>query len=749
MNKVLQDLIGKCCFVYIDDIVVYSRDVQRHFQDLKKAFAALESAGLTLNLKKCKLVRKSLTFLEHVISEEGIKTEDSKVGAVRNFPTPKNVKEVEQFLGLAGWYHRFIPHFSERAAPLHALKKKGVSWNWSEECQHSLEDLKDALQKAPVLMPPDASKPFKVQTDVSDIGLGAVLTQDSERGEHVIAYASRLLQGAEKSYAVSEKECLAVVWAVEKCRQYLEGRPFVVLTDHGTLTWVFNHPHPTSRLTRWAIRLQGFDFTVMYRKGRCNVVPDSLSRAIAEGKPLGCIAVCKAKDVNGNLPINWEELGRSQKEPGYMVGIDLMGPFPRTTKLNKYLLVTVDYCSKWVEVFPLRSAKTPLITYILIKQIFTRWGTNLTERVNRTLKIMIASYVKDNHRNWDQWIHEFRFAINSSWQESTNYTPAEIALGRKLKGPLELLQYRSPDPDQSAYEVTERQQSLLERVKGSVAKAQSRQQRYYNRKRRQETFQEGELVWVRAHSFGSRAGDAFTAKLAPKWQGPAKILQQLNNRIRGVGSVGEDTCELGVFALSMLFQTLVEELLGSTSQHDAPTDSRYGKAGYSLLPSSNGPHVFLRQKPFLSSGKGRRAPLPVACFDRSIAQLVERRTRQAELDFTVHRLHRLAVPTDQERGRPALTAARPSKGLDPTNATEPPQQDSGETSRMTENCSPHPGGRLVASGPQGCLAVCGKLWNVYHHQPKQRTISSPSTNTNHQARKEESTEGAACRQCWV
>ncbi|RXN18796.1 hypothetical protein ROHU_026089 [Labeo rohita] len=123
--------------------------------------------------------------------------------------------------------------------------------------------------------------------------------------------------------------------------------------------------------------------------------------------------------------------------------------------------------------------------------------------------------------------------------------------------------------------------------------------------------------------------------------------------------------------------------------------------------------------------------------------------RQAELDFTEHRLHGLAVPTDQERGRPAPTAARPSKGLDPTNATEPPQQDSGETSRTTENSSPHPGGRLVASGPQGCLAVCGKLWNVSHHQPKQRTTSSPCTNTNHQARKEESTEGAACRQCWV
>ncbi len=107
----------------------------------------------------------------------------------------------------------------------------------------------------------------------------------------------------------------ALLWSrvVEKWRQYLEGRPFVVLTDHAALTWVFNHPRSTSRLTRWTIRLQGFDFTVRYRKGRCNVVPDSLSRAMPEEEPLGCVAVCQAKDVNGDLPINWEELGQSQK----------------------------------------------------------------------------------------------------------------------------------------------------------------------------------------------------------------------------------------------------------------------------------------------------------------------------------------------------------------------------------------------------------------------------------------------------
>lgn len=160
------------------------------------------------------------------MSAEGVRTETAKVEAVRNFPVPTTLKEVQRFLGLAGWYHRFIPHFSEIAAPLHALKSRDVVWEWTMECQQAFDKLKSALQKTPVLASPDFTKGFKVQTDASDVGLGAVLTQDHDGAEHVIAYASRLLHGAEKSYSTPEKECLAVIWAVKKWKQYLEGKHF-------------------------------------------------------------------------------------------------------------------------------------------------------------------------------------------------------------------------------------------------------------------------------------------------------------------------------------------------------------------------------------------------------------------------------------------------------------------------------------------------------------------------------------------
>ncbi|MGH0151380.1 UNVERIFIED_CONTAM: hypothetical protein FKN15_026540 [Acipenser sinensis] len=251
-----------------------------------------------------------------------------------------------------------------------------------------------------------------------------------------------------------------------------------------------------------------------------------------------------------------------------------MGPFPRSKKGNTCLVVIVDYYTKWVEVFPLRDGKTHRIVQLLTQEIFTRWGTpkylvsdrgaqftsgvlievckkwgvtrklttsyhpqsNLTERVNRTLKPMIASFVGQNQQLWDQWLPEFRFAINSAKQETTGFTPAELMLGRVLKGPLDRLVSKSPSPGESSYSVLERQAGIAKLVRERVKEAQGRQAKSYNARRRGVIFSEGDLVWVRSHPI-SDASVFFSAKLAPKWSGPASVIKKLgpvNYRLKWV-----------------------------------------------------------------------------------------------------------------------------------------------------------------------------------------------------------------------
>lgn len=183
---------------------------------------------------------------------------------------------------MASWYRRFIPNFATLLAPLTALLKKNAKIVWTEKCNNAFKELTERLCMAPVLSCPDYKNgyPFYVQTDASDYGLGAVLTQTTSNGEQVICYLSRSLTKSERAYSATEKECLAVLWSIEKLRPYLEGIPFSVITDHHSLQWLHNLKEPTGRLARWAIRLQQYDSSIIHRKGKDHVVPDLLSRAV-------------------------------------------------------------------------------------------------------------------------------------------------------------------------------------------------------------------------------------------------------------------------------------------------------------------------------------------------------------------------------------------------------------------------------------------------------------------------------------
>lgn len=284
MDKILGVDLEPNVFVYLDDIIISSSTFDEHCELLSQVANRLRTAGLTINLKKSKFLQKSITYLGYVINEDGLHTNPEKIKPILNYSVPKTSKEVRRFLGMSGWYRRFIPDFANLSAPLSDLLKKGKKFYWTEEANEAFLKLKSSLISAPVLVNPDFNKPFAIQTDASETAIAGVLVQDWEvKGEEkVISYFGRKLTSAEKKYATTEKEALAVLESVNKFRGYIEGTHVTVITDHASLMWLQNLKNPSGRLARWALKMQQFDMTIKHRPGRLHLVPDALSRAIEE-----------------------------------------------------------------------------------------------------------------------------------------------------------------------------------------------------------------------------------------------------------------------------------------------------------------------------------------------------------------------------------------------------------------------------------------------------------------------------------
>ncbi|UYV65911.1 hypothetical protein LAZ67_3005874 [Cordylochernes scorpioides] len=253
MDNILRTHKWKICLCYLDDVIVFSEDLPSHLTRLKTILGCLRKAGLTLNLSKCRFAYEELLLLGHVVSKEGITPDPEKIASIKDFPALKTIKNVRAFLGLCSYYRRFIKEFSKIAYPLQILTQ--------------------------VLTHYDPNKPIGLHTDASDQGLGAVLIHVEDNGrERPISYASRTLQKAETNYSTTEKECLAIIWAIGKFRPYLYGRKFIVYTDHHSLCWMAKAKKLSGRLARWSLELQAYDFTINYKSGKTHLDADGLSR---------------------------------------------------------------------------------------------------------------------------------------------------------------------------------------------------------------------------------------------------------------------------------------------------------------------------------------------------------------------------------------------------------------------------------------------------------------------------------------
>ena len=343
MEHVLAGLARSRCLVYLDDVLVIGSTWEEHNANLEEVFKRLRRAGLRLKPKKCKFAQGSVIYLGHVISKDGIATDPEKVAAVHNYPVPTNIKSLRSFLGLASYYRRFVPGFSRVAGPLHAMTRKDALYCWGSDCQSSFEELKRRLTTSPVLVFPDFSRCFILETDASIAGLGAVLAQEQpDSTKRPIAYASRSLLKHERNYGVTELEGLGVVWAVKHFRPYLYGNQCIVYTDHQALKSLLNTPQPSGKLARWGMALQEMNLIIQHRSGKHNENADALSRyphpqtVNDDADPTDGVVAALAGEVDGDLAT----LQRQDEELGPMVTYLETGVLPDDAGLARRLALT-------------------------------------------------------------------------------------------------------------------------------------------------------------------------------------------------------------------------------------------------------------------------------------------------------------------------------------------------------------------------------------------------------------------------
>ena len=279
MTEVLADILWVNCCVYIDDILIFTETYEEHIEALDQVLTRLRRANLKIKLSKCEFAKTQLHYLGHVVNSQGLKPDPKKVEAVRSWDSPSCVKELEQFLGTANYYAKFIPDFSHTAAPLFALKKKKAKWRFGADELRAFEKLKEGLCGAPVLRHPDFSRPFILTTDASGYGLDATLSQLFADGEeHPICYASRTLHDEELRYPTIDRELLGVTWGVDHFDEYLDLVSFTIYTDHKPLISLLAKGSPNTRLYNLMQKLTDYSFTIKYKPGVSNIDADALSR---------------------------------------------------------------------------------------------------------------------------------------------------------------------------------------------------------------------------------------------------------------------------------------------------------------------------------------------------------------------------------------------------------------------------------------------------------------------------------------
>ncbi|GJW05024.1 reverse transcriptase domain-containing protein [Tanacetum coccineum] len=566
MNRVCKPYLDKFVIVFIDDILIYSKTKEDHENHLRLMLDLLRKEKLYAKFSKCEFWLQEVHFLGHVVNHDGIHVDPSKIEAVKSWKAPTTPSEVRSFLGLAGYYRRFIENFSKIAKPLTSLTQKNQKYEWGEKQEESFRTLKDNLCNAPILSLPNRVEDFMVYCDASNQGLGCVLMQRDK----VIAYASRQLKSHEKNYTTHDLELGAVVFALKIWRHYLYGTKSVIYTDHKSLQHIFDQKELNMRQRRWLELFSDYECEIKYHPGKANVVADALSRKErVKPRRVRAMAVTIQSGVKGLILAAQGKAFKDENVIARGLNADKMYYDLRDMYwwpgMKKEIAIYVSKCLTCVKVKAehqrpsglLQQLKIPewkwerIAMYFITKlprdgRFTSRFwqtmqkalGTRLdmstayhpqtdgqSERTIQTLEDMLRACVIDFGGSWNIHLPLAEFSYNNSYHSSIRCAPFEALYERKCRSPV--LWAEIGDSGLIGPELVQETTDKVVVIRDRLKAARDRQKSYADNRRKPLEFQVGDHVMLKVSPWKGVVRFGKKGKLAPRFIGPFEILERI------------------------------------------------------------------------------------------------------------------------------------------------------------------------------------------------------------------------------